>query len=263
MSRQAPASGAAATARASASWRARLRLFGAILGLSCFTALVLAVALVVFAPVSVIARAVTIPSQIEGLYGSIWQGRAVLAGGYDLTWSTRSGALWGGRLEAPATLAGADTQLTGTLSVGWGGVEVTGLTGRAGPGLLALADGFPEMVCTSRAVVDVDRVSVSRGLLMRDDGRIAAQGLVSVAEGDCTEPSGRVTAVPAMDLTLATEGDDAVARLTSGDLLLLTASLRGARRMALGRVASIDDTANASFWPYCWTVTGAACGGRP
>lgn len=213
--------------------RGRWRLWLAILGLSCFTALVFSVALVVLAPVSVIARGVTIPSQIEGLYGSIWQGRVALAGGYRLTWETRAGALITGRLDMPFTLAGDDTQLNGTLRIGFGGVTFMDLSGRAGRGLLALADGMPDIACTAHGVVDVQRLFASRDLLQGGAGKVAAQGSVAIAAGACTETNGRVTQVPAMDLALTTDGADALAVLTAGDTLFLTLTLRGSRRIAL------------------------------
>ncbi len=172
------------------------------------------------------ARLVSLPSQIEAVQGSIWNGRATLAGGHSLTWATQAPALLTGRLSGAIVLTGEGTRITGTLSATPFRIEGTGIEGRAGSALLALAEGMPDVTCTARGIVDIARLSATRS-------GFAADGTVQIEPGACTEPSGRETPVPAMVLSLTTEGDDALARLTSGDTLFLTARVQGDRRIAL------------------------------
>lgn len=178
------------------------------------------------APVSVVTRFVALPSQVEGLYGSIWHGRAVLAQSHDLRWETDPWSVLSLGLRSDLILTGEGTHLTATLRGGLTGIEALDVNGRAGPGLLALADGMPEFTCTARGVVDIARLAAGRD-------RFAADGTVVIAAGSCTEPQGRVTPVPSMLLTLATRGDDAVAQLSSENVPFATVEVQGVRRLVM------------------------------
>lgn len=207
--------------------RRLLRRLALAVGLTSFTALVFALALAVTMPASAVGSLVTLPSQVEALSGSVWRGRAALAGGHVLDWRVSLRALWRGRLVADAGLEGPDTRLSGLLALSPWRVAADDWTGRAGPGLLALAPGLAVASCTSRAVVAVDRLALGRRAA-------AAQGRVEIAQGACLDGDGREIPVPAMVLRLAADGRDATAVLVRDDATATPlASLRvtGDRRL--------------------------------
>lgn len=193
-------------------YRARraLRWLAIAVGLTSFTALVFALTLAVTMPAPVLASLVSLPPQVETLSGSVWRGRADLAGRHALDWRVSFRDLWRGRLVADARLDGPDTRLAGLLALSPWRIAALDWSGRAGPGLLALAPGLAVESCTSRAVVAVERLALSQRAA-------AAAGEIEVAEGACTDRDGEEIAVPAMRLDLATEGRDAVAFLTLDD----------------------------------------------
>lgn len=207
-------------------WARLLRRLAVAAALTCFTALVFVGALAVTLPAPVLGTLVTLPPQVEGLSGSAWRGRASLAGGHALSWEASFAQLWRGRLLADASLEGPDTRLTGTLTVSPWQVQALDWTGRAGPGLLALAPRLAVASCTSRAVVEVARLALGRR-------SAAANGSVEVAAGACATRGGSEVPVPAMTLALSTEGRDARAALTRDDdgALLATLGVTGDRRL--------------------------------
>jgi hypothetical protein len=200
--------------------RARRLLRGllAATGLASLTALVFAGALAATMPASFLGSLVALPPQVEGLSGSAWRGRASLAGGHALSWQVSGRDVWRLRLLADASLEGPDTQLVGRLAATPWQVTALGWTGRAGPGLLALAPRLAVEGCTSRAVVEVARLALGRSWA-------AAEGRVDVIQGDCLTRDGAEVPVPAMTLDLVTEGRDARAVLRS---------VRGATLATLG-----------------------------
>ena len=193
---------------------------------SCLIALLYLAALAATMPASALRHFVSIPPQITALYGTLRHGRAEMIGGYALAWDHRAGDLL--RLGATVDLgvSGADTQLTGTLRATPLSVAVTDLAGRAGAGLLALAPGVAVESCTTRAVVDVAQLRLSRGAA-------AAEGNVAVDAGTCTETNGRIDPVPPLALALDTVGNDAQAVVTSDGTTLAQIVVAGDRRLIL------------------------------
>lgn len=175
-------------------------------------------------PASALRELATLPQQVTGLYGTVWQGRATLRGSYALDWNVEGGGLILGRLRADVTVEGPDTRLQGQVSASPWAVTASEVTGRAGPGLLALAPGLGMRDCTSRAVVDIRTLSWSRTAA-------AAGGVVSVDAGTCADPLGRPTTVPQMTLDLSTQGQDARGVLSDRDSTLATVTLAGDRRL--------------------------------
>lgn len=206
-------------------WRG-LRTLSLWIVLSCFTALVFVISLAVTMPASALRRIIDLPPQIVALQGTIWNGRATLQDGYALQWDGQFGALILARVSANVTLTGADTQLTATVRFSPGTVSVREVAGRAGPGLLILAPGLPLDGCTSRAIVDVPLASFGRG-------RAAAEGRIDIAAGDCTDFAGNSIPVPALILTLHSEGNDAVADLTDPQTALAQLIVAGDRRLLI------------------------------
>lgn len=175
-------------------------------------------------PAAALHRVAVVPPQITDLYGGLWKGRATLLGGYSLDWQVRGRSLFLARGVADWTLQGPDTQLTGVTTMTPWSLSATDIVGRAGPGLLGL---LPEVVlknCTSRAVVDVQR-------LFWKQGSTAAAGIVSVDAGNCEDLLGRVTTVPPMTLDLTTQGDDARGVLRDRDSRLAEFTVTGDRRL--------------------------------
>lgn len=220
MPRQSPAKNAAG----SRTSRKRRWLGG--IALSCVVALIYIVMLVVTMPASALGHFVSIPAQITALYGTVWQGRADLAGGYSASWNTRGGALLGLRGSVDFVLSGSDTQLTGVLTVTPAQLEARDVSGRAGPGLLTLVPGLSVESCTTMAAVDAVRVAVMRG-------QAAADGQIDVAAGSCTESNGRTTPVPPLAIVLDTAGTDARAQVTSEGDSLAEVIIAGDRRLIL------------------------------
>ena len=223
-----PAEGPAATAVRPRRSRVRgtLRLIWVSLVVTLVFALVFVISLIVTLPTSAIREFATVPPQVTGLYGRVWNGRASLAGGYTLNWDFRPGELLLGRAVFDATLDGPDTRLEGTLHATPWDVGASGITGRAGPGLLDLLPRLALRECTSRAVVDVSSVSLSRQAA-------AAAGVISVDAGVCKDGLQRDAAIPAMTLDLTTQGNDARAELRDRDSELARLTVTGDRRAIL------------------------------
>ncbi len=183
--------------------------------------------LAVTMPAAVVAKLVELPPQVEALSGSVWSGRAAISGGYALTWDTSFGGLIVGRITLDGTFAGADTQVTGSVRLSPWSVMFTDVQGRAGPGLLALLPGLPVTACTSRAIIDVGRAGIGRSWA-------AADGTVLIAAGTCTDRGGTDLTVPALRMTMQTDGRDARAQLTTDDdaaTLLASVMVAGDRRL--------------------------------
>jgi hypothetical protein len=206
-------------------WR-WLRTLSLWIVLSCFTALVFAISLAATMPASALRNFIDLPPQITDLQGTIWHGTARLQDGYALRWDGQFGALILARLSANVTLTGADTQLMGVVQISPWMLALCDVTGWAGPGLLALAPGLPFDGCTSRAIVDVPLVSFGRG-------QAAAEGRIDIAAGDCTDFNGDSIQVPAMTLTLHSEGKDAVADLADTGSALAQLIVAGDRRLLI------------------------------
>ena len=190
--------------------------------LASFTGVVFALALALAMPAAALESLVALPVQVEGLSGTVLDGRARLSGGYALIWQARPAQLLAGRAALAVHLAGPDTLLDAIAGRGPVDWSVDAITGRAGPGLLALAPGLPVSTCTMSATVDVRR-------LVWGKDRAGAEGTVTTPAGTCTDFSGRDLPVPPLHLALASEGRDAVGTLTSAD------------GTALGRIAVTGD----------------------
>lgn len=206
-------------------WRAA-RNGVALIVLSCFTALVFVIALAVTMPASALRRVINLPPQITDLRGTVWHGNATLTDGYALQWDSHFSALILARISADVTLTGADTQLTGTISVSPWTTSLRDLTGRAGPGLLALAPGVPVERCTSRAIVDVAGARLGRG-------QAAVNGQIDIEAGQCLDFAGNEVAVPALSVALHSTGNDAVADLTDAQTALAQVTVAGDRRLII------------------------------
>jgi hypothetical protein len=175
-------------------------------------------------PASFLRTLVALPPQVETLSGSAWRGRATISGGHLLDWRVSFRELWLGRLVADTTLDGPDTRLEAVLAILPWQISARDWTGRAGPGLVALAPRLAVTSCSTSAVVAVERLALGRS-------SAAARGEIGIAEGTCSDRSGREHTVPAMTLRLSTDGSDALAAL----------SLNGATATPLAQVTVTGD----------------------
>lgn len=153
-------------------------------------------------PAQSLARLVELPPQVLTLEGRLRDGGAMLAGGYRLDWVLEPTALLRGRAAATARLSGADTDVTGAIAAGLGSVVLRDVRGRAGAGLLRLVPGG-DLACDSRATLDMDVLGVT-------GSRAVAAGRIDIAEGTCSI-DGQSAPLPAMRVSLGSEGDDALA----------------------------------------------------
>lgn len=203
-----------------------LRIGSLSILVSCFAALVLIVALAVTMPASALRRFVDLPPQVTDLQGTVWSGTARLTDGYTVQWRTQLAALILARITAVVTLTGADTQVIGSVQVSPWSIAVRDVEGRVGAGVLRLVPGLLIDGCATRAVVDVT-------LARFGGGQAAADGRINIEAGTCRDLGGNVIPVPAMTLTLRTEGTDAVAALADATQALAQVTVAGDRRLLI------------------------------
>ena len=121
--------------------KSRFRWIVSAVLLASFAFLVYVTTLIVTLPASALRRIAVIPAPITDLYGGLWEGRAVLDGGYSLDWDLRGWPLFAARGVADWTLQGPDTQLTGVATFTPSSMSATDIVGRIGPGLVDLIPG--------------------------------------------------------------------------------------------------------------------------
>ncbi len=178
-------------------------------------------------PAALLSSLLALPPQVEAVAGTLLAGRADLKGGYRLDWQLRPWSLALNRAEGELQLVGADTRLEGWGVVTPFGVELRDLRGRAGAGLLALVPGAPVTGCSMAATVDLARLGWGAG-------RATALGSLRTPAGNCTDIAGREVPLPAMEMTLTTEGRDASALLTrAGGTALGQVAVTGDRHLKL------------------------------
>ncbi|MCE0507390.1 hypothetical protein LR948_18720 [Roseivivax sp. GX 12232] len=175
-------------------------------------------ALLYLAPVTILTSSRDLPPQVEALYGSLREGRAVLSSGHQLSWRTRPGlGPWPGFL-GEIRLEGGRTEIAGRLRLHWRRLGVEGLSGRAGPGLAALVPG----AWSCERAADLSGVT-----LLWQGGAPRAGGGLDLPAGRCTK-GGSEIALPDQRLDFGTGDKSARARLRAGEL---------------GEIASLEVTA--------------------
>jgi hypothetical protein len=190
--------------------------------LTCMILVLLIGISVALMPVSLLTRNLNLAPAVVAVYGSARAGKAELAGGYQLSWTSGLRA-WGPHLSTQFVLVGSDTRITGQLRTGLLGIAAQEVSGRAGPGLAALVPGAWR--CDMTAVVS----DLSFGWNWR---RATAAGTVNTPAGTCTK-DGRQISIPPLALALATAQRDALATLTGANAAPL-ATVRVGRDRVLG-----------------------------
>ena len=158
-------------------------------------------------PMSLLTRLIAPGPAVEQVYGDPREGGATLVGGYRLTWRSAPGLAGGPHLGADLRLSGPDTLLTGVARAEPAGLRITGLSGRAGPGLAALVPGAWDCGMS----VTVEDVALFWGWR-----RTAAAGRAETPAGTCSKGR-RSVDVPPLTLTLGSVGTDATATLAARD----------------------------------------------
>ena len=179
-----------------------------ILGLSLFGLLLFGATVIVTAPAGIVAQMIGLPPQVRSVSGSVWSGRAALAGGTTLVWQGRARGFLRGELAADLRLSGARSLLDGVGFVGLGGMGLRDVTGRGGSDLLALVPGTA--ACDGQANVDVARAAWGRSA-------VSAQGRIQITESTCRSTGGADFNAPALDIALNEEGDAGVVTMTTRD----------------------------------------------
>lgn len=208
------------------SWKGRLWRAFLLFLVACFAFLVFGVALLVTMPASALQVLIPVPAQVTGIYGGVWNGRAMLSDGYSVEWRLRARSLFLVRGVVDWNLKGRDTQLIGIATATPWSVTGNDIVGRAGPGLLALMPDSALSDCTPGAVLDVQEVAWR-------EGRFSASGVISTDEGTCKDLLGRTIGLPSMTLDLSTQGADARGDLRDRDGRLAQVTVTGDRRLIL------------------------------
>ncbi|MBC8129407.1 MAG: type II secretion system protein N [Rhizobiaceae bacterium] len=134
----------------------RLILFLALLGSTTY-----AVSLAASVPASLVASQVELPEQIIDVSGTIWNGQAILRGGYELKWQVLPfWSLFHLAFDADWTLTGVDTRLNGRASL-WTRSAVTSVDGRAGWGLARMAFPGTTIACDGSLALALSRVAIA------------------------------------------------------------------------------------------------------
>ena len=200
-----------------------------------FGPLAYGLSLLVTLPASVASRYLELPSQIEALGGTVWNGSALIEGGHRAVWRldrqatvTRLAPYFAVSLEGPGTSLVAQARIA-PISMA---ATVEDLRGRASwPLAVALAPDARRMHCDPVAVFDISKIELSWNW-------IGADGTVRSNEGACHRIDDTVNAsvpVPPLVLRVAIESRNTRATLKrrDGDQdLLMNASLAGGRRLA-------------------------------
>lgn len=180
------------------------------------------VALALNAPLSLLTHSLRLPPSVEALHGSLWRGRATLAGGYRVRWDSAVSFAGLPHLASDIVLEGSDTRVTGVLRAGPRGAILTQAAGRAGPGLAGLVEGAWLCDMTAR-VSDVRLAWRWRSA--------SAGGEITTPAGQCTK-DGRTQAIPPLVLTLGEAGRDARMTLAEpGDPPMAQVVIRRAREL--------------------------------
>jgi hypothetical protein len=194
--------------------------------LTFFVTLVFLIAVLAIFPARAVTQVVTPPAQVTAIYGSLWNGRVTLTGGYVVEWRTDPGQIVFGRFTGDAVLKGADTQVTGTFAATPFSLSAQDIAGRAGPGLLQLFPALLVESCETRAVVDIAAIRLDRKSAFAD-------GTVAIDAGTCTDTSGTVITLPQTRVNLGSEARNLTAVLSDRDSQLAKATLASDRRLIL------------------------------
>lgn len=116
------------------------------------------VSLATSVPASLVASQIELPPQIIDVSGTIWNGQAILDGGYELKWQVLPlHSLFHLAFDADWTLSGVDTRLTGRASA-WAASVTTSVDGRAGFGLVRTVVPDMTLDCDGSVTVALSRV---------------------------------------------------------------------------------------------------------
>ena len=188
--------------------RARLVTFLVLLGSTSYAA-----SLAATVPASFVASRAGLPAQVIDVSGTLWNGQAILDGGYELTWRVLPiQSLFHFAIDADWILEGVDTELSGRASL-WSNSATSSVEGRAGWGLLKMAVANLEISCDGPIAVALSRVVVSAN-------RQGAAGSLRSGPMTCTDASAR----PAVLIDLPAMSGTATMDVETSSLVVSTSS---------------------------------------
>jgi len=193
----------------SAGRRIALILCLAVLGLAAYAA-----SLVATFPARTAARQVELPEQIVDVSGTLWNGQAILAGGYEMQWKVAPlRSLLHLALDVEWTLRGADTSLSGQAALRPDVVTLADVEGRAGWGLVRAAAPDLTVNCDGTAEVALSRVVVSEAI----QGAVGEVKSSSAVCSDSARTPPEPIAVPALTAVSSIDGEASRVLLTASD----------------------------------------------
>lgn len=168
----------------------------------------------------------------DRLSGTVWQGRMLIDGGHEVTWSLRSAqSLWAFGLAADWRVAGPGTDLGGNVVLRRDGIDLGPLSGVASWPLVAAAmPGLP-ISCTGQARLATVEVRV--------DGAVrSGSGTVTTPAGECsrTDAGSELVPTPALHAQIGAQEDTLEVLITPQDgprVALVTARLTAANRVVV------------------------------
>ena len=126
----------------------------------------------------------------DRLSGTIWQGRMLVDGGHEATWTLRAAdSLWALGLAADWRVAGPGTDLAGSVVLRRDGIDLGPLSGVAAWPLVAAAMPGQPISCTGQARFAAVNLQVDKDLRL-------GSGTVTTEAGDCTRRDGGSDLVP-------------------------------------------------------------------
>ncbi len=126
----------------------------AVLGFATY-----AISLAATIPARLVASQTMLPEEFIDVSGTLWNGQAVLKGGYELKWNILPlRSLFQISLAVDWKLEGADTSLSGQASLLSDSATLAAVEGRAGWGIIGLALPDVMLSCDAAAAVSLSRV---------------------------------------------------------------------------------------------------------
>lgn len=182
------------------------------LSLAVLGAATYAISLAATIPARLVASRTVLPQEIIDISGTLWNGQAILKGGYELQWKVLPfRSLVQFSLAVDWTLEGSDTSLNGRASIWPDSATLAAVEGRAGWGLVGLALPAVSVSCDASAAVSLSRV------VLRQD-RQGAVGEMRSAPAVCLDTARtppQPLEIPALTAVSSMSADGALVKVAS------------------------------------------------
>lgn len=136
-------------------------------------------------PAKLIASRAALPNEIIDVSGTVWNGQAIVKGGYEARWSVSPlQSLMHLAAMADWTFDGPDTRLRGGAALRPDTATLTSIDGRAGWGLVRLAAPGLGVVCDGELAVSLQRIVIRRDFQ-------GAEGALRSGASTCTDTTAK------------------------------------------------------------------------